>query len=287
MSITFKPLTETFGAEVIGYNPRRDNDEATGELLRKAFDQYDILLMRDLELDEEEQAKFAGIFGRPAPQTVVPPGVPKPPVSATMYVSNTRSDGIIPNGDMIYHMDNIFDEEPVRILMLYGVEVPKAGGGTKFRSCVDIYDTLSAEMKAKAEKISCQYLFDPFNPNIVREPGKPAPWDEDREDGRSVFSIEDASPHALKAWHPMIYTNPRSKRKAAWAMRAAVDFKGVGKEEGYSMLDQMWQQSTQLPEYVHNWQKGDLLMWNNLMLHHGRTPFQPTEKRTLRRSQLL
>lgn len=287
MHLSFKPITKTFGAEVVGYDPDGHIDDDTKDQLLKAFDDYDLLLLRDLQLNAAQQADFAHIFGRPAPQTLVAPGSPAAAEPETQYVSNTRSDGIIPNGDMAYHMDHVFDAEPVRILMLYGVEVPGEGGGTKFRSCADIYERLDDRLKDKAEAVRCLHLFDPFNPALKVEPGRPAPWDEETEDGRSVFSLENASPMALKAWHPLVWRNPRSQKKAAWAIRAVVDFEGISKDEGRALVSQMWEDAKQQNEYVHNWRTGDLVLWNNLMLQHGRTPFKPTEKRTLRRSQLL
>lgn len=287
MSISFRPLIKTFGAEVIGYDPSRDADEATKDQLRDAFDRYDLLLLRDVRFDAAQQARFSRIFGEPAPQTIVPPDGAPSSESETTYVSNTRPDGIIPNGEMMYHMDHVFVPEPVRIIMLYGVEVPSQGGGTKFRSCADIYNNMNERQKAKAEAIRCLHLFDIFNEAIKVEPGKPAPWDEETEHGRSVFSLENASPHALMAWHPLVWQNPRSGKKSMWCLRAPVAFEGADEEEARALIDEAWRDAKKLEEYVHDWRTGDLVLWNNLMMQHGRMPFQPTEKRTLRRSQLV
>jgi alpha-ketoglutarate-dependent taurine dioxygenase len=189
---------------------------------------------------------------------------------------------------MAYHMDHVFDREPVRILMLYGLEVPGTGGATKFRSTNDIYYRMDEALREKAKSIRCLHLFDFNSEGVKREAGMPAPWDEELVDGRSPFSLETASPDAPRAWQPLIWQNPRTGRPAVWCNPGTtIAFEGMSDSEGYQVLGRIQEQATGVPEYAHEWRKGDILMWNNLTLQHARTPFDPSEKRTLRRSALL
>jgi alpha-ketoglutarate-dependent taurine dioxygenase len=38
--------------------------------------------------------------------------------------------------------------------------------------------------------------------------------------------------------------------------------------------------------YRHQWHVGDVLVWDNIALQHGRRPFDPKEPRSLRRVQI-
>jgi alpha-ketoglutarate-dependent taurine dioxygenase len=53
------------------------------------------------------------------------------------------------------------------------------------------------------------------------------------------------------------------------------------------MLDALWAHATQ-PRFVmcHEWQVGDLLLWNNLSVLHRREPFDPNMRRIMHRTQI-
>lgn len=287
MTISFRPLDGTFGAEVLGVDPSQQLDASTKDILREAFDKYDMLILRDAQLDAAQQARFSQIFGPPAPAPVVI-GAPAPVEADTQYVSNNRSDGIIPEGEMAFHMDHVFDEDPLRIIMLYGIEVPGTGGATKFRATNDIYHSLDDDLREEAEATRCLHLFDFNSEGVKGEGGKPAPWDESLEGGRSPFSLETASPGAPRAWQPLIWHNPRTGKPAVWCNPGTtIAFEDKSVDEGYDLLGRIQRKAAGVQEYAHDWRQGDLVLWNNLTLQHARTNFDPTEKRTLRRSALM
>jgi len=53
------------------------------------------------------------------------------------------------------------------------------------------------------------------------------------------------------------------------------------------LLDALWAHATQRRFMMyHEWQVGDLLMWNNLSVLHRRDPFDPTKRRLMHRTQI-
>jgi alpha-ketoglutarate-dependent taurine dioxygenase len=266
--IQFKPLTASFGVEVSGLDLRRPIEPATVRRLREAFERHDLLLVRDADLDAADQLRFAGIFGtvevrKGAPQEAMP-DEPK-----TQYISNSRKDGILGDGELVYHQDHLFHPSPLRGLILYGMEVPASGSATKFRSCHAIYRSLDAAQRAQAETVRCLHLFDY----------------EAADYGN--FTLEGASPAAPRAWQPLVWRDaPRGP--AIWAVHGTtVAFEGIGEREGWTLLDAIVERAAGIEEYVHQWRLGDLVLWNNLTLQHARTPFDPAESRTLRRTPLV
>ena len=62
-NIDIRPLTGALGAEIFGIDVRKA-DEATFDLIQKAFLEYSVLVFRDQELDEDEFAAFGQRFGK-------------------------------------------------------------------------------------------------------------------------------------------------------------------------------------------------------------------------------
>lgn len=287
MPVVFKPLSKTFGVEVCDLDFASPLDPEVKEQLRAAFRQFNLLLVRDVGINTAEQAAFADIFGDPAPLPVVSTAanVEEP---ETQYVSNTRSGGILPNGELAYHQDHLFDPEPVRAIMLYGVEVPASGSATKFRSCSDIYEHMSEPLRSNAENVRCLHLFD-FESEAVKPPTDNVEvWASGLKDRDCPFSLETASPNAPRTWQPLIWRNPETGLATVWCNHGStVAFEGATYEQGKALLNQIADVAEGVDDYVHDWRTGDLLLWNNLTLQHARLPFKSTESRTLRRSTIM
>jgi taurine dioxygenase len=58
-------------------------------------------------------------------------------------------------------------------------------------------------------------------------------------------------------------------------------------DESDALLDALWAHATQ-PRFafVHHWQVGDLVMWQNLCVLHRRDSFDPSARRRLHRTQI-
>ncbi|WP_336964563.1 TauD/TfdA family dioxygenase [Sphingobium aquiterrae] len=270
MPITFTPLTNTLGAEVHGVNLHEPFDDETSAVLRKGFDEYNLLLIRGVDISAPEQSRYGEVFGRIEVRKGIATGaVAQEP--GTQYISNTRADGILGDGELKFHQDHLFHEEPLRALMLYAMEIPDSGSQTKWRSGNAIYEALSADLRARAEAVKCLHVFD-----------------YDRKDYSVEVGFSNLSANAKTALQPLVWRSPATGKPAVWVVRfSTADFEGVSHGEGEALLDEIWQAAESVEEYVHEWKSGDLLIWNNLALQHARMPFNAEERRTLRRTPLL
>ena len=90
------------------------------------------------------------------------------------------------------------------------------------------------------------------------------------------------------ARHPLVRTEPKTGRKALFLGRRPNAYVlGLSVAESEALLDALWAHATQ-PRFTmcHQWQVGDLLMWNNLSVLHRRDPFDPKSRRIMHRSQI-
>jgi taurine dioxygenase len=263
-------LSAALGAELIGIDLRRDIGSETFAQILAAWHEHLVILVRDQDLDEEDQVRFAERFGPPA---VIHTKQFVRNHPAVMLISNIREDGkpigALPDGEMQFHTDQCHQERPAMASMLYAIEVPSVGGNTLFANGYAAYETLPAEMKRRIE-------------------GKKAlnAYDYEGAATRRSTRLADGVPSYA---HPVVRTHPATGRKALYVNRLmTVRIEGMPPQESDQILDFLFDhQERRELIYEHVWQRGDLLMWDNRCTLHARTDFHPDERRLMRRVTIL
>lgn len=264
------PLTPHVGAEIVGLDLRLEFDEATSATIRQAFLDHHLLVVRQPDLPDDAQVRFASLLGS---VQIRYSRSNENNQSVTQYVSNSRSDGILGDGEITFHMDHTFYETPLKAIALYGIAIPASGTQTKFRSAHALYERLPAELKRRTEGVRIFHLFNySGDPNAWQDPAA-APAD---------------SP---SAWQPLVWDNPKTGERALWlSPLSTVGFDGISEDDGKALVKELWAYCESIDEpltYIHRWATGDLVIWNNRMLHHARMPFASEEPRTLRRNTIF
>ena len=87
----------------------------------------------------------------------------------------------------------------------------------------------------------------------------------------------------------MVWTNPRTGERALWVNNmTTVEIIGMGPEDGAALMKEARRYLyDDARTYTHKWRPRDLLLWDNHMLQHARTPFDAAAKRTLRRTPII
>lgn len=255
-------LLQPIGAEVDGVDLCRPVSEKMQRTLRDAWlADYGILLFRGQELNEEQQFHIAAIFGdvdrRPAFRG-----------SGMSHVSNVVEGSYNPQGELGFHQDNNFAPRPLPTLMLYGVEVPPkgAGGETLISDGRLSYRLLPSELQARIDGLHVRHR--------ERRPDMP---------GRKP--LLRSGPDVLQADRPLAFRHPRSGTISLMLSPRHVDcIIGLSRAESDALIEELTAYIG-LPEttYRHTWQRGDLLIWDNISFHHARTDFDPKHRRHLRR----
>jgi taurine dioxygenase len=263
-------LSPALGTEIIGVDLREDlDDEVFGEILQAWHDNL-ILLLRDQQLEEDDQVRFAERFG-PLATIHTPQFVRSHP--AVMLISNIREDGkpigALPDGEMQFHSDQCYKERPAMGSMLYALEVPSLGGNTLFANAYKAYEALPDSVKRRLEGRKALHAYD-YDTGATKR-------DSRNLDGAPCYA------------HPAVRTHPATGRKALYVNRLmTVQIEGLPPDESDELLEMLFEHQEN-PEFIyeHIWRPGDLLMWDNRCTLHARTDFSPDERRMLRRVTIL
>lgn len=273
--LQFEPMSAVLGARVHGIDLRDEIAEADAETLRRAFARYHVLCVPGQDIENDDQIRFARLFGRAdadfigKPQTVDTPAEDGPAKRGVLYISNVRENGkevgALPDGELHFHSDGAHRKSPYRATTLYAIAIPSRGGETKFANLQLAYDTLSYGLKKKVEGLHVRNVYD------VRATLR------DQTD-----ETDDALSNAV---HPMVRVHPDSGRRSLFISRLMTrNVVGMARAESDALLAELFAH-IERPDfiYAHRWTVGDLLIWDNRCLNHARNDFPADERRHLRR----
>ena len=263
------PLSSALGVEIEGVDLTATFDTATCEALRAAFRRYRLLLIRQPDVDADSQARFARLFGDIQIREDYDVGPSRD--ADTQYVSNTRDDGILGLGELNFHCDQLFQPDPLKGLILYAVEVPDTGGDTSFCNTTLAYQAMPESLRRDVADKTCMHLYD---------------FKGDYTDFQDPEKATEGSPFAN---HPMIYFEPETGEPAIWVNHTTtIRVNELAPEASKRLIADVrsYLQNEEII-YRHQWRAGDLLLWDNRMLQHARSPFDGRQPRTLRRTPLV
>ncbi len=261
MSISFSAVSPTVGVQAHGLDISQPLDEETVRLLRGKMHEHGLLLFRNQELDDAQQLRFALCFGKISKQGAIQKTAP-----ATTYVSNVRSDGTFGKGELGFHSDQTYYAHPMKAIMLYGLEVPAKGGETLFVNTAAIVSSLTTAQQREFDALEVLHEFDY------------GALDYGTDKKKEVQALK------VSAVHPVIARHPWSDAQVLMTNINAKSIVGVSTERSRELLAKLAALVDDPKRiYRHTWRKGDLIVWDNLLLQHARSDFDTAERRTLRR----
>jgi len=260
MSLEILPVSAALGAEVRGLDLREPLGEAERSALLRAWRRAHLLLIRAPDLAERDQIRFVGEFGAVIDESMEGSG-------GASYVSNRRADGFSRQGELYFHSDLAFTPEPLHTISLYALEIPASGSATLFANAMLAARGLPARLRELCAGLRARHLFD-----LVAQ----------LQDVR--YRLE-AFPQAAQAVHPVLLPHRESGEPILFVGQMQTDrILELGDAESDALLDELLAHLYR-PEHVyeHSWTPGDLVLWDNWALQHGRRSFEATQARTLRR----
>jgi taurine dioxygenase len=187
-------------------------------------------------------------------------------------VENGKPIGGLGDGEAVWHADMTYVEIPPKAAILHSLEVPPDGGNTYFADMFAAFATLPDGLKNAAA-------------------GKVAVHDASRNSAgmlrKGYKDVTDVR-ETVGARHPLVRTDPQTGRKALFLGRRPNSYvTGMSVADSEALLDALWAHATAKQfTMCHQWQVGDVLMWNNLAVLHRRDPFDPTTRRVMHRTQI-
>jgi alpha-ketoglutarate-dependent 2,4-dichlorophenoxyacetate dioxygenase len=276
MTITVTRLTPSFAARIDGADITRPVDDSTWADIRAAFEEHSVLLFRGQPLDDDRQIAFSRRFGALEVTRSMNPAAGTP--FARQSNLDIKTGEVIPPDDrrmvyqlanMLWHSDSSFKTVPSLCSLLSARLVPPEGGATEFASTRCAYPSLPDALKRRAENATAVHDFS---------------WSRDQV--RPGFFTEKERAEYPPVRHPLVRTNPVNGRPALFLGAHASHIVGLPLEEGRTLLKELLEHVTQ-PRfcYRHEWQEGDLIIWDNRCVLHRATPFDTTRyKRLMQRT---
>ncbi len=277
MTISIRNLDAPLGAEIRGADlskPLAQNDVA---VIEEAWRTRLVVVVHGQSLSDPQLLAFSKYFGELDPPGPNPYGEPFnkefPEINViSNIVENGKPIGNLGDGEAVWHADMTYIDVPPKAAILHSLEVPPAGGNTYFADMFAAYATLPADLKKSAEGKIVVHDASRNSAGLLRKGYK------------EVTDVRET----VGARHPVVRTDPETGRKALFLGRRPNSY-AVGLEvaDSEALLDALWAHATQQRfAMCHEWQVGDLLMWNNLSVLHRRDPFDPNSRRIMHRTQI-
>lgn len=270
MSVEFRPLKDTIGAEAVGVDLGRPLDDASFGAIREAWHARAVLLFRDQQnLTPEQHLQFSRRFGTLEIFTLrqfTHKNFPE-----LFVISNLNDDEGKPIGAQvspIWHSDSQFLEVPSMGSLLLAKEVPGVGADTLFASMYSIYDALPEATKRRIDGMRVSHSRIRAYP--LTYPNRPPLTEEEKARTPDVV-------------HPLVRTHPATGRKALYiGQSTAPEIVGLAKAESDRLVDELIAFATEDRfVYRHKWRVGDLVLWDNRSSIHCATPYDVVKERRL------
>ncbi len=271
------PFSAVLGAEVRCGDVRALSDSSF-QTVYQGWLEHTVLLFRGQRLNDPELLVFASRFGELKNASV--PGEGQRPRDQNMPQLNVLSNVLDQNGmpvgglgygEVVWHTDNSYNEQPNKANILYALEIPSKGGSTWFSNQYLAYELMPAELRERVQELTIK------NDASYNSAGKLRPGYEHVTDPRTAPGPS----------HPVIRTHNETGYNALYLGRRPHAYvNGLSLEESERLLDTLWEFATQ-PQFTwaHEWKVGDILVWDNRCLLHKRASFDPSERRVIHRTQ--
>jgi alpha-ketoglutarate-dependent taurine dioxygenase len=264
-TVDLKPL---IGTEVRSDPATLLSGRHAGEI-RKLLERRGVLVFRALALTREDQLAFTGTLGRPQLQG----GREVMPISLDAKAQGPGKEYLVEylKGSFFWHIDGSADDVPSLANMLTAVQLSETGGLTQFANTYAAYAALPETEKDAIADLRVVHSIECSQRFIRPEP--------------SYQELLGWRRYPRKT-HPLVWTH-RSGRKSLVLGSTTSHVVGMDPFDSYELLTRLREWTTQADfVYTHEWQIGDLVMWDNTGTMHRATPYDAESGRLMNRTVL-
>ncbi len=272
MSVSATALQNEIAAEIQGINFRKGLNDFSLAGLLDHWHRFPVLVFRGQFLDDASLLGLSRRLGKldPAPnfdtEKSYAEGYPEVAVVSNILADDGTKLGGLGDGELSWHSDMTYVQDPPAACLLQAVEVPDTGGDTLFLDLRAAYEALPHALKDRISRLRLLHDAGYTSAGTARVGAKPGQG----------------------SWHPLVTTDPVIGRPSLLlGRRSNTRIEGLSDSESAELLDTLWAHATQERFTLrHRWQPGDLLLWNNVAVMHRRDAFDPKARRLLHRTQV-
>ena len=281
MSMTVTQIHDHFVGEISGLDLRDPVSSEDATQLNQALDRYGVLVFRGQHITDEQQLAFTQNFGKI--ELAVGGNVTKESERRLDIkladVSNLDQNGKVMAkddrrrmfnlGNRLWHSDSSYRAVPAKCSLLSCRSKPSKGGNTEFAFMPAAHDALDDETKAEIEDLVAVH-------SLIYSRGQLGFGDFTAEEKKTFAPVRQA----------LVRANDFTGRKSIFLSAHIGTIVGWEMPEARDFIRELIEHATQ-PEFVHahEWQVGDLVVWDNRQCMHRVRPFKDTdEPRDMRRT---
>ena len=251
-----------FAAEIrgIGLADVAERDDAYAAV-RAAFEEHSVVLFRDQPVTDELQVAYSRRFGPLETAKVASRG------AGTHFsiLTNIDPDGsLVPpdhkealraRANQLWHTDSCFKDPPALASVLSARVISPVGGETEFASLRRAWERLPAALRAR---LAGAYAWHDY----AHSRGKIAPH---------LASDRERTALPPVRWR-IRWRNPANGCDSLYLASHTYGIDGMPGDEGQTLIADLIDRATDAEyTYLHRWQPGDVIMWDNrCVLHRGR-----------------
>lgn len=238
--------------------------------LRKAIPKHGVICVKNQDLSAEELINFTKQFGTPV---LLPEGL-RFNNTQQEYPELTRVSNILPNGNLIpnhnaanyWHVDGDFWQPGENYIFnfLHALIVPEKGGETGFTDLRKAYESLDSEIKNEIKNLQ-----------IVSSCA-------------DIPDFKNAKPEELPpiAYHNIKHKHVETQQTGIYINYPTTKINNVSSNESNRIMKHLVDAiEIDKNQYIHKWEKGDVLIWDNTSVMHKSMGGYGNFKRLLHRTQ--
>jgi alpha-ketoglutarate-dependent 2,4-dichlorophenoxyacetate dioxygenase len=271
------PLGPGFAAELRGPTLAEIAvDDTAYAAARAAFEEHSVLVFRGQDVSDEIQLAFSRRFGPPEVTKVGSLGTGTHFVRLSTIGENGK---VVPpdhrlalrnKANQLWHTDSSFKPVPALTSVLSARIIPARGGETEYVSTRLAFERLAPALRQKIENCFAWH-------DYAHSRGQIAP---------GLASPEERAALPPQCWR-LVWKNPANGRGAIYLASHAYGIEGMEQAAGKQLIDELMAAATAPgTRYVHSWQRGDVVMWDNRATMHRGRPWPAHEARVMVRTTI-
>ena len=272
------PITELkpeIGVEIAGLQRNDFVDATVAADCLTALDKYGVVVYREANLDDNDLLAFSHLLGD---VEVTPARTGRNTQIDSISRDPARgAESVTTQATFVWHIDGTTSATaagvPHKATILSCQDVSDDGGGdTEFANTYAAYAALPEEEKSELAGLLVEYGYT-------------------SKTYRSLSGLSAVAREIRENIPPTVRTlvwERQSGRKSMLLGSTACAVVGWSSEESQALLDRLLEWSTQ-PRFVlrHQWEVGDLVIWDNTGMMHRAQPYSETSRRLMHRVALL